>query len=549
MNRRTFLEQSLQLLSAGYAGLYLSGCSDRSGHQHIKGNIVGANHQSGHLLRNMDKLPSPSEKQHCEVLIIGSGISGLSARMQLWKKGIKDVVLIEMDGRIGGNSTYGKNDVSQYPWGAHYLPVPDNRNLELTDFLHACGVISHFTADHTPVYNDYYLCHDPEERLYINGHWQEGLVPEFGIGDEDSRQTERFFKLVADMRAAVGSDGLDAFRIPVDLSSRDEKFTRLDNISFHQYLKEQEFTSPHLLWYLEYACKDDYGTTLERTSAWAGLHYFASRKGKGSNAGASAVLTWPEGNGFLMEQLREKATGPILRNHLAYNITPGNETISVSCYDTIAKKSTLISARHVVVATPQYINKHLLGKVQPSRMHWAAQCNYSPWMIANITTRGLPRGHGVPLSWDNVIYGQASVGYVYAGNQSLLETARKVLTFYLPITGLTPEEARKIAYTKTHEQWLQIMLSEMEYAHPGITPLIEHTDIWVWGHGMIAPAPGYIWGKERALLQQSIGERVHFAHSDLSGISIFEEGFYQGVKAANSIISKYEKQSQTTLAS
>ena len=34
---------------------------------------------------------------------------------------------------------------------------------------------------------------------------------------------------------------------------------------------------PRLRWWVDYACRDDYGMTLDQTSAWAGLFYFCSR--------------------------------------------------------------------------------------------------------------------------------------------------------------------------------------------------------------------------------------------------------------------------------
>jgi hypothetical protein len=36
----------------------------------------------------------------------------------------------------------------------------------------------------------------------------------------------------------------------------------------------------------------------------------------------------------------------------------------------------------------------------------------------------------------------------------------------------------------------------------------------------------------RQMLLQPFQERIFLAHTDLSGISIFEEAFYQGIRAA-----------------
>ena len=50
-----------------------------------------------------------------------------------------------------------------------------------------------------------------------------------------------------------------------------------------------------------------------------------------------------------------------------------------------------------------------------------------------------------------------------------------------------------------------------------------------------SPTVGFLWGAERQQACQSQGG-VYFAHSDLSGISIFEEASYQGVRAAQELL-------------
>jgi hypothetical protein len=448
------------------------------------------------------------------------------------------MLLLELDNKVGGNSQYGSNVVSAYPWGAHYLPVPDVRNKELLDFLAEAGVITGYDAQGLPVYNEYHLCMDPEERLYINGMWQEGIVPEVGVPAAEKEQIRRFFKMVADYKAAVGNDGKDAFAIPVDRSSADEQYHKLDAISFRQFLRAQGFTSRYLLWYLEYGCKDDYACNLDTTSAWAGIHYFASRKGKGGNTNSSGVLTWPQGNGFLMDNLRKQLPPDKLRTgQLVYGVQKGGEGSMVSVYDVAKKQSYTINARQVLFAAPQFVNKRLLAGMLPDA-HMAARSHfyYAPWMIANITLAHVPARRGAPLCWDNVIYGTPSVGYVDANHQELGNSAKRVLTFYLPLVDDEPDAARRKAQAQSWEQWRDVALRELEFVHPGITASIEHMDVWLWGHGMISPRPGFIWGAERQMAMQPVGDRLFFAHSDLSGVSIFEEAFYQGIRAANEII-------------
>ncbi|MCA8831128.1 NAD(P)-binding protein [Hymenobacter pini] len=540
--RRHFLQQA----ALGGAGLLLAplvgleSCAPGTSRSHIRGSLHGANHATGHLLRNVAALPAPQRTQQVDVLIVGGGVSGLAARRELERRGVnpQHIALVELDEQVGGNSRAGENAVSAYPWGAHYLPVPDARNSELLGFLAQAGVITGTDATSgLPIYNEYHLCHDPEERLYIQGHWQGGLVPELGVPAAEQAQIARFFRLIEQLRQAVGSDGRDAFRIPVQESSQDEQYRQLDAVPFAQYLTEQGFTSPHLLWYLDYCCRDDYGATPTQVSAWAGLHYFAARKGRAHNATGADVLTWPQGNGFLIEQLRRQATSPIHPDTVAYALHNTLGGLAVDCYHVPTRQTTRFQARQVILATPLFITQRLLSNLPPEA-HRALPCHRAPWVIVNLTVEYLPQGPGQPLSWDNVLYGSPSVGYVHANHQSLSLNADspRVITYYLPLAAPDPAEARRMAYQTSYDEWVRRALQELETAHPGITALVQRADVWVWGHGMVAPTPGFVWGPARQQAAKPWADKLFFAHTDLSGISIFEEGFYQGTRAAREAV-------------
>ena len=80
-----------------------------------------------------------------------------------------------------------------------------------------------------------------------------------------------------------------------------------------------------------------------------------------------------------------------------------------------------------------------------------------------------------------------------------------------------------------------MIVSDLARVHPGIADHIRHLDIWLWGHGMVRPVPGFVWGNVRAQLAQPHGP-IFFAHSDLSGISIFEEAATRGTHAATAAL-------------
>jgi hypothetical protein len=185
MNRKNFIQAFVAF--AGVFGLAAS-CRKKKA---IKGTIIGASADVGHLIRDK-KFEEPAEIIEKDVVIIGGGVSGLSAARILHNEGITDFVLLDLEQQVGGNAASGNNSISAYPWGAHYVPIPNNTLTAYIDFLTEAGVITGTDEAGLPIYNEYHLCFDPQERLYINGRWQEGLVPHFGVPDSERKQIGLF---------------------------------------------------------------------------------------------------------------------------------------------------------------------------------------------------------------------------------------------------------------------------------------------------------------------------------------------------------------------
>ncbi|MBA4054578.1 MAG: FAD-dependent oxidoreductase, partial [Marivirga sp.] len=377
--------------------------------------LSGPNFSLGHRLRAMDFGPVTDQMQ-TDIAIIGGGIAGLSAARYL-KKLTNNFLLLELGDKAGGNSVAGQNSISSYPWGAHYLPIPGNNDSELIDFLQESDVITGY-ANAVPVYNDYYLCFDPKERLYINNYWQEGILPHEGVPQKDRDEIQRFVQMMYDLKHKKGSDGRDAFAIPVDHSSQDPLFLKLDTIAMEVFLRENNFSSPYLLWYVNYCCADDYGASAKDTSAWAAIHYFASRKGSALNTSSDAVLTWPEGNNWLVKRLSSNLSEHIKTNSLVYQVKKVNQDLEVLYFDANTNTSKKVVAKSIILATPQFISQRLLQSIE-RRVDYG-RFQYAPWMVANVTTDAtLNEKHGEPLSWDNVFYGSNSLGYVNALHQNI----------------------------------------------------------------------------------------------------------------------------------
>ena len=81
------------------------------------------------------------------------------------------------------------------------------------------------------------------------------------------------------------------------------------------------------------------------------------------------------------------------------------------------------------------------------------------------------------------------------------------------------------------------MLLDLQRAHPELPSLTTRLDVFRWGHAMVRPEVGSIFHPARVGAQASEG-RVHYAHSDLSGLSLFEEAFDHGVRAAREVLTQ-----------
>ena len=533
MNRKRFLRKlisaSALLFWGNRLGMPLYGQKQAS---RIPGSMKGAQHKIGHLLRDRpppgrdDKLPTTQTG----IAIVGAGISGLSAAWHLEKAGRKDLTILELHTEPGGNSLSGRNDISAYPWGAHYLPLPNPRNEELLSFLTDIGV-----RGANGQYEPRYLCHSPQERLLIHGRWQDGLIPEFGVPAADKAEIRTFLQHMNSLRQTVCGDGKEAFSIPVDQSTAEGEYRNWDNESMETWMNRHGYRSPYLRWFANYCTRDDFGLKLGDCSAWAGVHYFAGRKGVGLHAKTNSVLAWPSGNGWLVQQMLERLQNKVQCNSLVSTIYPGADQVELIYLDIHKQAYRRILAEKVVFASPHFIGSRIIEGYSTREGF-----SYAPWVVANVSLSKRPGGKGRPLSWDNVSYNSDSLGYVVADHQSLQShpPQQTVLTWYMALSQDDPAGARRQALETSHSQWQEMVVADLERMHPGIRSLILNIDTWVWGHGMIRPQPGFIWGEGRQSAAQAMGN-VHFAHTDLSGISIFEEGFYQGLKAANEILSHH----------
>jgi glycine/D-amino acid oxidase-like deaminating enzyme len=518
-----------------YLGVALLGCDEEPELPEIEGDLLGQDHASGHLVRDAvpaslgdwDRAPSRAVK----VAILGGGIAGLAAAWRLERRGFTDYALFDLEPVLGGTSRADRSHVTAYPWAAHYVPVPADARAPITELLREVGAIERIDAHGRPVGAEHLLVRRPEERLFLHGFWQEGLFPWSGASEDDRAQYRRFQALVAEHAAAIDGAGRRAFALPIASSSTDTELLALDRLSAAAFLEERGFTSPRLRWFLEYATRDDYGTTLEHTSAWALLFYYASRSAGGADS--QPFLTWPAGNGALVDHFASIAGERARAGAMAVDVVPDGDRVRVHLLDTRDRKAEVVVAERVIVAMPRFVAERV---VRPLREGPRSGFEYGSWMVANVHLADRPFYRGFETAWDNVIYESPSLGYVVATHQRGRDVGPTVWTYYYPLVDADPRTSRQRLFDLAWSDWKEIVVRDLARAHPGLGALVRRIDVFRWGHAMIRPTVGFR-SVERERAAQAIG-RIYFAHSDLSGVALFEEAFAHGVRAADEILAE-----------
>jgi phytoene dehydrogenase-like protein len=497
--------------------------------------FVGPDPAQAHRLRDGSFPTGPvSKDSHTAIAIVGGGVAGLAAAWRLRRAGLDDFQLIELEPELGGTARGGLLPRSPHPLGAHYLPSPHPECRALELLLADLGVLVGRDARGRAEYLPSAIVSAPTERHQVGLLWGDGLYPDRDETADEAAQWARWHAHLAELDARRGADGQRLFRIPVDRSS--VELRHLDTIPFAAYLDGLGLTSWRLRWVVDYACRDDYGCTAAQTSAFAGLHHFLARGPEDTRDGHT--LTWPDGNARLVRGMAQYAAlGDRLSLGTAVTGIDPDAGILELCALASGER-TRLRAGQVLWAAPRFVLPRVLP---PGRDPLAAGAlSYAPWLVASVELRSRPRGVGAPLAWDNVPTAGASLGYVLAthAEDRSVRSPGAVITYYEPLPG---DDAAALSAQRTRllttdlDTWAGHVRDALEAMHPGINREIAQIHVTRWGHAMIRPVPGLLFGEALALARAPVG-RVRPCAADVAGLPLFEEAFYGGVRAAEAAL-------------
>ncbi len=554
----------------------------RSGRAAWWDSAQGGGPRRGHTVRDTLRQAGQSAFQadrtkRCQVLVVGGGIAGLSAAYALRQAGMSDVALLELEDSPGGNSrgmSVGAGTPLPCPMGAHYLPLPGPQALEVRALLQEWGLVQPQGQGLglTPL-GETHLCHSPQERVYWQGAWFDGLMPPLAGREAAAlnEQGQRLAQWMSGLSAQLG------FAMPCARAPWTAEHANWEAQTFAQALDTLGIQHPVLRAHLDYCCHDDYGAGAAQVSAWAGVHYFASRHGfrwggtTGPEREERGVFTWPQGNGWLVQRFTEGLKGVLHPRSAAVRIRTQKHGVEVDALHwplqasdasdaagaAVAPERVRWQAERVILATPLFISQRLLeGEAELSQAlaQSVSQMRWAPWLLTQLQLDApLADRGGAPPSWDNILatplQGSAasgpgspapaaqrlSLGYVDATHQSLSPMpGPTVLTHYQALGGNSLQEltqARRELLHQSATHWLRGVLREVSAPHPDLRQRLQSATLVRHGHAMSVPVPGLRSLSAFQALGHA-GNRVRLAHSDLAGYSVFEEACYWGMRAA-----------------
>jgi len=505
-------------------------CERKDGREPVALRFVGQSPERGHVLRDGKPEGAVAERIKTSVLIVGSGAAGTSAAWRLHRAGMEDYLVVELEDAPGGTAASGQSPRSKYPLGAHYLPSPHPDFAALRLLLRELGVETGTDAAGRPEFDPSVVCRAPVERHRYKGQWFGGLYPALGQTPEEAAQWDRWWEHLRGLENQRGADGRRLFDLPVQRSSDARR--ALDTISMDAYLREHGFDSWRLRWTVDYACRDDYGASLEHTSAFAGLHHHLARGLEETHD--RVTLMWPGGNGELVAKVADAAElAPRRRSGLVVFDIDANTGLA-RAWDVAKEHVVEIEAQSILWAAPRFVLGHVLAADPLAR----GALDYTPWLVTNVEVDKRPAGVGVPLAWDNVEIEADHLGYVVSTHGESLVDAKTqrgtVLTFYdarIETAQRSLPAARGELFSASLEQLAAGVTASLEGMHPGIATTIRSMEFARWGHAMVRPGPGVLFGETLAHARAPVGT-VRACATDVGGVPLFEQAFCNGVDAA-----------------
>ena len=503
MNRRTFIKLS----SLALTGILTQSCDSTSEKPNSQLYDISINSDmgAGHLLLNSAAMPA-GNTLFTDYLVVGGGISGLSAACQLRDL---DFVLCELSAQLGGTSSSESYAGEVFSQGAHYdLAYPNYYGGETLNFLEELGVIRYESLVDTWNFVDrqYLIDVQREGQTLTSDGMREDIL-------EPSQLRTEFLELVLPY--------LGEMRQPTRIIR--EGLWTLDEISFLDFLERALKMNSSFRQGVDYQMRDDYGADAATVSALAGIHYYTCRPYYTQSV---ELFSPPEGNAYFVDKMAATLPGDRIKtSHLVKSVQKSENGFEVLVVNIENSRIDRYLAKNVIYAG----GKHTLKYVFPADAHLFQDNIYAPWMVLNIVLKdGLPS----EAFWQNELLGQDStyMGFVDSASQFRVSDARVFTAYYC----FPPDQRPYLANIRHNDQ--EIVRKTVEivnlYFDREVSALVEKVYIKVLGHAMPVPKPHYLFRDKNPHRSEP---NLVYAGVDNSRLPLLFEALDSGIQAVKEL--------------
>jgi monoamine oxidase len=435
--------------------------------------VDGEHYEICHKVRDQESFPTTPVSKQYDIVIVGGGISGLSAAYYL-----KDYnyLLLEKEDHWGGNAYLEEYESQAFATGSAF----SEKGSAAEALARELGLTL------LPI-----NCPDP---TIINGKWTKET---WGAGLDalaySAAVRESFKKFKSDMLA-------------VDLSKNPAQY---DNQSFAHYL--QPYAPELKAWWDSYG-PSNWGAPSDDTSALVGIaevHSISEEIEMGDSR-----VTLPGGNGAISKKLADHLLATradsLQNGSTIVSVDPQKDSVNVTFIR--EGRPATVAAKCVVMATPKFITARIVSGIPDFQSDAMESFRYCPYPVINMVFDRPVYTKG----YDTWCPGNSFTDFIVADwvlrAQPGYTPRNNILTFYTPLPESKRERLLQVSGCK---EIAAGVLKDFQKLLPefNIDPIEIH--FYRRGHPMFLSAPG-TFTKTIPTARQPL-DRVFFANTDSLG--------------------------------
>ncbi len=518
--------------------------------------------------------PIQEDPTQADVIIVGSGISGLSSAFYLSQHHPKmKILILDANANFGGNA--GRDDHSPIPvissTAAAYAVAPYDDFLKKIYRETGLNWESHIVPG--PFYSYYFDKHTP----YILPNTAGWNLDTFGKGLKDMPYPRHIIKDFENTRKDL-MEWYERDGAPTDPPDRsDPKFDDLAEISFHEYLIKRKNYHPAVSDFYSRYTTDALAGTCSQISAHSAIGFLGSEYHPrfvlpGGNSGiARHFLRWlvpdslphPDSPHFYTQQIQysklDQDNNRVRVRQQAILLRADTDSKDASVTYFHQGRFLRANARNVILATQSHSAKHCVEHLidADTKKAWK-EITLAPAVVANVTLRTAAPLIDLKLGFNQFWWGSKRWACFtvadWIGPERNNRDRETVLTFY--DGNSSPPEAMPTA--RAH--LMSTPFSDYETSiQEDLTRVLKGTSfdfekdvsaiyLYRWGHALVYSKPGFLFdppsqpqsapysrSSVRYKARKQIG-RISFAGQDLSGTPSTESAIGSGLRAAGEVL-------------